>query len=184
MDLLRRRPVHRRESWSQLTPAPLRLLLAVTLTAVPVKRPLQKLPGRRLLLQSKWFLQILIKLKKIIKNAPCQNGANCVDLTADYACDCPSGWSGTNCADEVTPCTTVEDVCPAHSTCEHDGPGVHSCDCHTTGTGHMPRFLRCGSLSRIASAHHSAIRLSINRRGLTSIATCEYCATPHTSRVF
>nr|XP_015835340.1 PREDICTED: protein eyes shut isoform X1 [Tribolium castaneum]XP_015835341.1 PREDICTED: protein eyes shut isoform X1 [Tribolium castaneum] len=37
-------------------------------------------------------------------SAPCQNGAVCVDLMADYSCACLFGFSGRNCEDTVKIC--------------------------------------------------------------------------------
>ena len=28
---------------------------------------------------------------------PCRAGATCIDLVADYKCECEPGWQGRNC---------------------------------------------------------------------------------------
>jgi protein crumbs len=39
---------------------------------------------------------------------PCQEGSTCVDLVADYRCDCPPTHGGKNCSVELTGCKGVE----------------------------------------------------------------------------
>lgn len=32
---------------------------------------------------------------------PCQNGGACADLTNDFTCDCPNGWTGSVCQTRI-----------------------------------------------------------------------------------
>ncbi|MFE8596283.1 LamG-like jellyroll fold domain-containing protein [Archangium violaceum] len=38
---------------------------------------------------------------------PCQNGGTCVDGVNSYTCQCPSGWTGTNCETPTAPEPTL-----------------------------------------------------------------------------
>src|SRR6185436_1668564 len=38
---------------------------------------------------------------------PCQNGGTCVDGVNAYTCNCPAGWTGTNCQQEIVAQTCV-----------------------------------------------------------------------------
>ena len=57
---------------------------------------------------------------------PCYNGANCVDQPQGYTCECPPGFSGLQCQDEVTDC--VEGACPDRAMCK-DLPGPDNFEC-------------------------------------------------------
>ena len=61
----------------------------------------------------RYFNSQQIKLRLIVNNcyihgivvginyclsSPCQNGATCSSLAGQYSCNCPSGFTGLNCA--------------------------------------------------------------------------------------
>ena len=83
-------------------------------------------------------------------SSPCQNGGECYDgirevlgnQDADYTCQCPEGFAGNACEEEVPPvylCHGDERVdCAGNATCTHTGPGTHDCDCFVgfSGDGH------------------------------------------------
>ena len=73
-------------------------------------------------------------------SAPCKNGGVCFDRANAYTCDCPSGWAGAHCDQPVSLCATQElKLCDRHATCQHTGPGSHSCKCHIgyRGSGNL-----------------------------------------------
>jgi hypothetical protein len=78
--------------------------------------------------------------------SPCQNAATCTE-TSDgttlmpgvYHCDCPTGYNGTNCEEDINECDP--DPCQNGGTCTEtsDGttltPGVYHCECADGYTG-------------------------------------------------
>lgn len=49
---------------------------------------------------------------------PCQNNATCIDLIADYKCDCSgTGFTGNNCENDIDECLTENISCGGLGTC-------------------------------------------------------------------
>jgi len=75
---------------------------------------------------------------------PCQNGAACVDVaTNHYKCTCLSGWTDTDCDQDVNECNPAEwpeTSCSPYATCinknmmEVPGRG-YDCECNTGYSG-------------------------------------------------
>jgi hypothetical protein len=86
-------------------------------------------------------------------SSPCQNGGTCYQGVSSWSCQCATvaslhvvnvtnvtqGWSGEFCEITRDLCGIAEDDCdPLYATCNHLGPGQHSCTCHIgwNGNGH------------------------------------------------
>lgn len=64
--------------------------------------------------------------------SPCQNGGSCVNNPSGYTCDCPAGYTGTNCETEIDECQS--DPC-AHGQClDAINDYVCACDVDWYGT--------------------------------------------------
>jgi hypothetical protein len=50
---------------------------------------------------------------------PCQNGASCTDGIGEYTCECTTGYTGTNCQEEINECDA--DPCQNGATCVENG---------------------------------------------------------------
>ncbi|XP_023222403.1 sushi, von Willebrand factor type A, EGF and pentraxin domain-containing protein 1-like [Centruroides sculpturatus] len=57
---------------------------------------------------------------------PCQNGATCQDLIANYTCHCIRGFTGRNCETNIDDC--ADDFCQNNATCI-DGIEEFICQC-------------------------------------------------------
>ena len=71
------------------------------------------------------FLSFLFFAGLCPSKDPCHNGGRCVDETAGYRCECPSGYKGPECADV--------DHCAAspyqnNGTCVNEADG-YRCEC-------------------------------------------------------
>jgi hypothetical protein len=75
----------------------------------------------------------------------------CIDLVDSYACNCDSGWNGTNCNIQEDPCSFEEDDCSDSSTCIHTGPGDHTCRCFE-GFATSDRGRTCTPIDECASS--------------------------------
>ena len=63
---------------------------------------------------------------------PCQNGASCTDGIGEYTCECTTGYTGTNCEEDINECDP--DPCQNGASCT-DGIGEYTCECTTGYTG-------------------------------------------------
>ena len=63
---------------------------------------------------------------------PCQNGATCTNTDGSYACICPEGWTGPNCARDINECQELQ--CLNGGTCINT-PGSYTCLCDIGWTG-------------------------------------------------
>lgn len=50
------------------------------------------------------------------------------DMIADFACDCPAGYTGETCSDDIDEC--LEANCPGNSTCVQDAVDSFLCQCN------------------------------------------------------
>ncbi len=57
--------------------------------------------------------------------SPCQNGGSCVNDANGYTCECPAGYTGTNCETEIDECAANPCV---HGQCL-DGINAYVCEC-------------------------------------------------------
>lgn len=49
---------------------------------------------------------------------PCQNGGKCIDMIADYKCDCRNtGFEGVNCEVDIDECVTSRITCGGRGSC-------------------------------------------------------------------
>lgn len=62
---------------------------------------------------------------------PCQNGGTCTDLYNSFQCQCPDGWTGTTCSQDVNECSIIQgtpDACQNGGTCQNI-QGSYRCLC-------------------------------------------------------
>ena len=60
-------------------------------------------------------------------SVPCENGAACTDGSASYSCTCQPGFSGTNCANDLSEC--ISSPCSYNGATCVDGPNSYTCSC-------------------------------------------------------
>ena len=65
---------------------------------------------------------------------PCANGAVCVPVDGGYECQCPTGYEGTDCDQDIDECATDADDCAAEATCTNTAGGF-SCACNAGYSG-------------------------------------------------
>lgn len=62
--------------------------------------------------------------------APCsEHTTECSDVADSFYCLCESGWRGTTCSEEVTPCPAADNMCSIRDSCFVDDGGATGCDC-------------------------------------------------------
>lgn len=66
---------------------------------------------------------------------PCANGGLCINKESSeffknnfYECQCPEGWTGTNCTKDVDECAHIQDPCSSKGQCINT-PGSFFCTC-------------------------------------------------------
>ncbi|CAH1720705.1 unnamed protein product [Chironomus riparius] len=63
-------------------------------------------------------------------STPCQNNATCIDLVADYKCDCTrTGFVGNNCEIDIDECLEENISCGGQGTCVNTR-GSYRCQCN------------------------------------------------------
>ncbi|XP_033644442.1 sushi, von Willebrand factor type A, EGF and pentraxin domain-containing protein 1-like isoform X2 [Asterias rubens] len=67
-------------------------------------------------------------------SSPCGSEATCIDLINGYRCDCPPGYEGMNCQDDVDDCEG--NMCGNNATCV-DGLATYQCLCIPGFEGHF-----------------------------------------------
>lgn len=68
-------------------------------------------------------------------SSPCQNGGTCVSTGPSiYRCECPEGYMGLNCSDDMDMCTHTS-PCQNGATCSNDGANSYDCQCMAQYTG-------------------------------------------------
>ncbi|XP_035298709.1 cubilin isoform X2 [Cricetulus griseus] len=73
-----------------------------------------------------------VPLSNICSSHPCVHG-QCIETVSGYFCKCDSGWSGTNCTENINEC--VSSPCLNGGTCI-DGINGFTCDCTSSWTGY------------------------------------------------
>ncbi|XP_041474351.1 uncharacterized protein LOC121423126 [Lytechinus variegatus] len=63
---------------------------------------------------------------------PCRNGGICTDLINAYSCNCPAGYSGTNCEEDIDECNSFP--CQNGGICMQ-GVNTFTCNCAAGYTG-------------------------------------------------
>ena len=58
---------------------------------------------------------------------PCQNSARCIDSANGFKCECPAGFSGKHCEDNIDDCEKNKQ-CRNDAVCV-DGDNDFSCSC-------------------------------------------------------
>jgi hypothetical protein len=61
---------------------------------------------------------------------PCKNGGTCIDGINSYTCECPAGYTGTNCETPINTDECAENPCKNGGTCI-DGINSYTCECPT-----------------------------------------------------
>ncbi len=64
---------------------------------------------------------------------PCQNGSVCVPVDDSYQCQCPDGYEGQNCDQDIDECATST-PCDDNATCTNS-IGSYSCECNDGYSG-------------------------------------------------
>ena len=66
---------------------------------------------------------------KLTNVNPCQNGATCVDMLADYSCLCAPFYTGRHCELRYDPCWTEYNPCQNAASCHTSDNGTYTCEC-------------------------------------------------------
>lgn len=85
-----------------------------------------------------------VHLSNICSSHPCVNG-QCIETVSSYFCKCDSGWSGTNCTENINEC--LSNPCLNGGTCI-DGINGFTCDCTSSWTGYYCQIPQraCGGI--------------------------------------
>ncbi|KAI3388875.1 hypothetical protein SNEBB_006259 [Seison nebaliae] len=77
-----------------------------------------------------------IDIDECTDDAPCQNGATCLNIIGDYKCLCPYGYEDKNCATITDLCSDeIINNCRNGATCTVPTAGTYQCTCPTGFTG-------------------------------------------------
>ncbi|KMY99076.1 cubilin homolog isoform X1 [Drosophila simulans] len=96
---------------------------------------------------------------------PCKNGGTCHDAYKGFQCECPAGWQGESCEDDVNECFTLAgtdlDGCLNNGQCINT-PGSYRCVCRNgfTGTHCRLRHNNClfGGSRELCGEHGTCIQ--------------------------
>ncbi|XP_013116992.2 cubilin homolog [Stomoxys calcitrans] len=104
---------------------------------------------------------------------PCKNGGTCFDGYKDYHCECPEGWRGKTCQEDVDECYlwAGSDLgCQNNAICTNT-PGGYKCTCPKgfTGTHCRLRTLICQQPSSAELCGHGICVPANNHQGYTCI---------------
>ncbi|XP_059225289.1 cubilin homolog [Stomoxys calcitrans] len=102
-------------------------------TRTPQPRSVRRLMGRLRRLSRR----VLVIEENITKNEcteatePCKNGGTCYDSYKGYHCECPEGWKGKTCEEDVDECylwAGTDLGCQNNAACSNT-PGIFKCTC-------------------------------------------------------
>ncbi|WAQ98693.1 FAT4-like protein, partial [Mya arenaria] len=72
-------------------------------------------------------------IDECITLAPCHNGGTCENLDGFYSCNCPQGWSGQNCSQDINECSS-SNFCENRGLC-YNLIGTFRCICSAGWNG-------------------------------------------------
>ncbi|CAH1253577.1 FCGBP [Branchiostoma lanceolatum] len=84
------------------------------------------------------------------QNSPCHNGACTNDNSGGYVCACASGWTGTDCDEDVDECSKGSHSCHANATCSNT-EGSYTCTCRD---GFVGDGQSCADIDECLSGTH------------------------------
>ncbi|KAI1730178.1 EGF-like domain-containing protein [Ditylenchus destructor] len=83
----------------------------------------------------------LMKKDECVEEAPCKNGATCIDLFGKYQCICPNHYEGENCDKRIDECELYKGThagCQNNATCTNNvNVTGFTCQCPTGFHGHL-----------------------------------------------
>lgn len=82
---------------------------------------------------------------------PCQNGGTCINVYNGFQCQCPAGWQGSTCSQDINECAEFAGTdlgCQNGATCQNS-MGKYSCICAPgfVGTHCLRRTVDCTTSS-------------------------------------
>ncbi|XP_067648024.1 cubilin homolog [Eurosta solidaginis] len=103
----------------------------------------------------------------------CKNGGNCYDGYKDFHCECPNGWTGKTCEEDIDECYLLAGTdlgCQNNADCINT-LGSYSCSCHTGfyGSHCKLRKFACGYASREEICGHGTCVNANNDAGIVCI---------------
>ncbi|XP_075163375.1 cubilin homolog [Haematobia irritans] len=139
------------------------------------QRSLRRLLGRlrRLGARISVIEENLVKDECAEATDPCKNGGTCYDLYKGYHCDCPEGWTGDTCEEDVDECYLLAGTdlgCQNNAVCTNT-PGSYKCTCANgfTGTHCRLRNPVCHSEQSKEFCGHGICVPANNPQGFTCI---------------
>ncbi|XP_039485939.1 cubilin homolog [Drosophila santomea] len=126
-----------------------------------LRRQLQRVERVRGILQT---LSGNLNRNECLSN-PCKHGGTCHDAYKAFQCDCPAGWEGPTCEDDVDECfvlsATYRNECQNNGQCINI-PGSYRCRCRKgfTGTNCRLRHNTCllGGSRELCGQHGTCIQ--------------------------
>ncbi|XP_073838450.1 cubilin homolog [Musca autumnalis] len=85
----------------------------------------------RLMLRLSLLEENILKDECLEANGACKNGGTCYDLYKGYHCECPEGWKGKTCEEDVDECYLLAGTdlgCQSNAICTNT-PGSYKCSC-------------------------------------------------------
>ncbi|XP_068150750.1 cubilin homolog [Drosophila tropicalis] len=115
-------------------------------------------------------------VKDECKSNPCKNGGICYDAYEAFQCECPAGWQGPTCEDDVNECFDLAGTdlaaCQNNAQCINT-PGSYRCVCRNgfTGTHCRLRHNAClaGQSKELCGDHGTCIHSNANADGFVCI---------------